>query len=555
MIPTAWREYWKFYRDERGVLAAGLVLSLGAPALIVPTVLLVRRAFDVVIPAGDPAQLGLLGLGLLGLTLAGEGLELAVRALTIRVTKTAVRELRGELLAHVAALPQTTADRMDHRALHACIVQDTDRIEALSSALLARFFPALVAGAAIGAVMLFLNWRLCLVLAVTAPLSLWAARALKRRLAASVRRFHRAFEGFSKGTLFVLEMLTFTRLHTAEAWELARQRRLHETARATSAEAAWLTTAGSALQNTIVATSGVIILVAGGAGVAAHTLSLGAMLSFYVAARAFHSQLRTVLQALPQVVAGHESLLALWRILGLDAAPVYAGKEHPALAGGVVLENVTFAYAAAPVLENVSLEIPAGRTLAITGPNGAGKSTLLHLLLGLHRPQSGRLLADGVAYDTLDLAALRRAMGVVAQDPVLFPGTILENLTYGTPGATLDEVRRAAKLAMADEFIAPLPLGYETPVGENGALLSGGQRQRLAMARALLRRPRLLILDEPTNHLDAPAVNRLLDNLRRLEPAPTIVIISHEPRVLAAADRVFHLPEKRLEIRPLPTAA
>ena len=97
MIPTAWREYWKFYRDERGVLAAGLVLSLGAPALIVPTVLLVRRAFDVVIPAGDPAQLGLLGLGLLGLTLAGEGLELAVRALTIRVTKTAVRELRGEL--------------------------------------------------------------------------------------------------------------------------------------------------------------------------------------------------------------------------------------------------------------------------------------------------------------------------------------------------------------------------------------------------------------------------------------------------------------------------
>ena len=146
-------------------------------------------------------------------------------------------------------------------------------------------------------------------------------------------------------------------------------------------------------------------------------------------------------------------------------------------------------------------------------------------------------------YEELNLSELRRGIGVVMQHPTFFPGTILDIITYGNPDANLDEVRRAARLALADEFIQRLPNGYQTEVGEDAMMLSGGEAQRLAIARALLRQPKVLVLDEPTNHLEMSAIDRLMSNLSRIENRPAIVTISHDAQVLRHAGIVYSLED------------
>ncbi len=171
---------------------------------------------------------------------------------------------------------------------------------------------------------------------------------------------------------------------------------------------------------------------------------------------------------------------------------------------------------------------------------------LVNLMLGFYRPCQGRVYADEHPLDDLDLVHLRRQIGVVTQDPMIFPGTIAENIAYGCPDADTEHIVRAAQTATAHKFITHLPQGYDTFVGEAGMLLSGGQRQRLAIARALLRRPALLLLDEPTNHLDDASVRRLLRNLRELRDAPAIVVISHNPYVVREAQHLYVLREGRI---------
>src|SRR5262249_7002345 len=151
------------------------------------------------------------------------------------------------------------------------------------------------------------------------------------------------------------------------------------------------------------------------------------------------------------------------------------------------------------------LDVQPRTSVAIVGLNGAGKTTMGLLVTGFYRPVSGRLLADGIPYEQLDVASLRRQMGIVFQHSLIFPDTITANITYGYPDATPEQIERAAQLAGVHQFVANLPDGYQTYVGDDGLLLSGGQRQRIAIARALLHQPRLLVLDEPTQHLDAPS--------------------------------------------------
>ena len=165
----------------------------------------------------------------------------------------------------------------------------------------------------------------------------------------------------------------------------------------------------------------------------------------------------------------------------------------------------------------------------------------MHLILGFYRPQAGVLYCDGRPYDEVDLSCVRRAIGFVPQNPQLFSGSIRENIAYGMPEASLQQIRRAASLALADEFIAKLPDGYETSIGDDGMRLSGGQRQRIAIARALLREPKVLVLDEPTNHLDIRAVTRLMENLRTLESQLALLLVSHDNDVIRYADDVYEI--------------
>jgi ABC-type multidrug transport system fused ATPase/permease subunit len=186
------------------------------------------------------------------------------------------------------------------------------------------------------------------------------------------------------------------------------------------------------------------------------------------------------------------------------------------------------------------------------GPSGAGKTTLVELVLAIRAPTRGRILADGVPYDEIDLARLRTVIGIVLQDPLLLSGTVRENIVHGDPGAAEGDFHAAVEAAGVDGFVDELEQGYDTPVGDGGQRLSAGQRQRIAIARALIRRPRLLVLDEPTSFLDARSVRAVLDGLAAVTPRPTTLVVTHDAAVAATADRSYWLQAGRLERRDAP---
>jgi len=265
------------------------------------------------------------------------------------------------------------------------------------------------------------------------------------------------------------------------------------------------------------------------------------MLSFFVTLRILSQYGASVIEIAPTIVLGNQSLLALHQLLTTAAVEPYQGAAKIDFQGEIKLEDVSFRYGKPAVLNGVNLVIQPRRTVALIGPNGCGKSTILHLILGFYRPNTGALYCDGRPYDEVDLSSVRKAIGFVAQNPTLFSGSIRENISYGMPEATLEQIRQAASLALADEFIIKLPDGYDTTIGDDGVRLSCGQRQRIAIARALLRQPKLLVLDEPTNHLDIKAVTRLMENLRPLESKLALLLVSHDREVVRHADDVFEI--------------
>jgi ABC-type bacteriocin/lantibiotic exporter with double-glycine peptidase domain len=294
-------------------------------------------------------------------------------------------------------------------------------------------------------------------------------------------------------------------------------------------------------QNVVFALCSVLILVVGGQAVGAGSMSVGELITFYIAFGLWNAYLKTIANSVPVILLGEEGLRALHELISIEDRPVYEGTNQIVFSGNVVLEDVDFAYDETPLLLKTNFEIQPGELTLLMGPNGVGKSTLINLILGFYRPQVGVVYADGQPYDALDVGDLRRQMGVVMQDPIIFPGSIAENIGYGCADVEREQIVRAAALSGAHEFIAQLPQGYRTSVGENGMLLSGGQRQRIAIARALLRSPRLLILDEPTNHLDSDGMTHLMQRLRTLEHAPAILMISHNAALMQQADRVYVL--------------
>ncbi len=238
----------------------------------------------------------------------------------------------------------------------------------------------------------------------------------------------------------------------------------------------------------------------------------------------------------------------------LQEEPGIASPAHPKPLpdpprGDISFRNVTFAYPSrseSPALANVSFDVAPGESVAIVGPSGAGKSTIFNLLLRFYDPLKGKVLVDGVAANAADVRALRGRMALVPQDMALFADTVMENIRYGSPGASEDEIRAAAKLAYADKFITALPLGYETYLGERGVTLSGGQRQRIAIARSILRDAPILLLDEATSALDAESEREVQKALERVMEGRTTLVIAHRLATVRRADRILVLNEGRI---------
>ena len=221
-------------------------------------------------------------------------------------------------------------------------------------------------------------------------------------------------------------------------------------------------------------------------------------------------------------------------------------KELPPVAGRIVYEDVSFSYEQSPVLHNVSFEVPVGSVLAIVGPTGSGKSTILNLLPRFYDPTHGRVTIDGHDLRDVTLESLRAQIGIVTQETILFDDTVANNIACGKPGATREEIMEAARRAHADEFVRAMPQGYDSRVGDKGVRLSGGERQRLAIARALLKNPPLLILDEATSALDTKTEKLVQEAIEELMRGRTVFAIAHRLSTIQHANRILVLEAGRI---------
>jgi ATP-binding cassette subfamily B protein len=246
---------------------------------------------------------------------------------------------------------------------------------------------------------------------------------------------------------------------------------------------------------------------------------------------------------LQRAVGATERLMELLRVRS-PVPETLAPKVLPSVGEGIVFEQVCFAYPSrpqSPALKNVSLHIRPGERLALVGPSGSGKSTLFLLLLHFYDPQSGAVRLNSVDLRDLTLSDARQPFRIVLQETIIFAASVLDNIRYGQPHASLDDVKRAATMAAASEFIEALPEGYDTFLGERGVRLSGGQRQRISIARAILSNPPILLLDEATSALDAESERQVQQALENAAHNRTTLVIAHRLATVQAADRILVL--------------
>jgi ABC-type multidrug transport system fused ATPase/permease subunit len=289
----------------------------------------------------------------------------------------------------------------------------------------------------------------------------------------------------------------------------------------------------------IVLWKGTSLIVAGTMTAGALTVYLAYLSKFFKPVK----DLASMTSAIAQTTVALERIQAI--LSADDIIQERADATDPGrLKGAITFEHVAFSYGDdAPVLRDVSFSIEPGQVVGIVGPTGSGKSTVLSLVPRFYNPTRGRVLIDGDDISTYKLASLRSQVGFVLQETVLFRGTIRENIAYGRPGATDEEVIAAAKIANADEFISRMPHGYDSPVGERGDTLSGGQRQRIGIARAVIRNSPIMILDEPTAALDTESERLVIEGLERLMEGRTVIMIAHRLSTIVDADKIIVLKD------------
>lgn len=291
------------------------------------------------------------------------------------------------------------------------------------------------------------------------------------------------------------------------------------------------------------------VLYYGGYAVSTGALSVGELTAFIT----YLSLLMWPMRAFGFMLSATQRALAaasrVFEIIDMGKASEQqsGGVRLESVKGEVTFDSVTFSYVKGkPVLKNVSFRVRPGEKLFLAGPPGSGKSTVLKLLLRFYEPDEGSIQIDGVDVREIDLDLLRDMVAYVPQEPFIFSGTIKENILFGNPDASMDDVIRVAKIAKIHDFIESLPQGYDTLVGERGITLSGGQRQRIAIARALLRDPRIVLLDDPVSNLDAETEHRLVEDLKEILKGRTVIIVSQRPSLATLADKVIVLEGGRI---------
>ncbi len=557
--------YFKLYKKYHYLLVLSVLASLIQSISLAPITWLIANIFDQAIPKQNNTILINNGILILILYICNMILAIWNRYIILKITKSVLQKLRQTILEKFYNFSRHYYTQTNHSNLHTIIIQDTWRVDIMSNMLVARLIPALLICIVLSGILLIVNWVLFLIIISMVPLLYILGITVGKKGKQKITNHHKIFAQLSKGMLFVIQTMELTIIQGAQEYEINKQGKLLNKYRIISSNTDFFNTTYNLFQSFITFATGIILLIIGGIMMSSGSISLGKILSFYVTVGIMRNYLNVILEAIPQMIDGHESLKTVYNLLQVQDEIPYHGTKTIDFLGKITFQNVKFQYSSSthyevqpsppdplshrrggenqPILNNINLEINPGETVAIVGENGAGKSTITYLILGFYRPLTGEILIDNYPLENLDINHLRAKIGVVDQEPIMIDGTILDNIIYGEYDVNIETVIKAAKIATAHQFIDKLPQKYDTLVGEGGVLLSGGQKQRIAIARALFRQPKLLILDEPTNHLDQGAISQLMQNIKEIEPKPSILIISHDGDIVKQADYVYNLKD------------
>ena len=456
-------------------------------------------------------------------------------------------DLRTRMYGHMHRLSLAYYDQAQTGALMSTITNDVSTVQGFASSSTLGILVDLMTIAGMLVLMFWLEWDFALIAVGVTPFLLLFVMRFKKAVKDATRNVRKR----QSDIVAVVEQgLGSIRAVKAFGRQDVEARRMADASRATVDAALAARRVKSLLSPTvtvIVALCTGYVLWRGTLLVVGGAMTIGALTVFLAYLSKFFKPVQDLAKMTNAIAQTQVGLERIERVLLADAViRDRTGAVDPgALRGAIAFEHVAFGYEGsdALVLRDVSFTIEAGQVVGIVGPTGGGKSTVVSLIPRFYDPTGGRVLVVGRDLRELSLAGLRRNIGFVLQETVLFRGTVRENIAYGRPDATDAEVAAAAKLANADEFIARMPHGYDTMVGERGDTLSGGQRQRIGIARALIRNSPILILDEPTAALDTESEQLVIEGLTRLMKGRTVIMIAHRLSTIRAADRIIVLKD------------
>ena len=540
-----------YLRPYRTLVVLSMLIFFALTMASLATPQLQRILVDDVLQATNPRALLLLVLvgGMALVRLLITVLSVLRGRIMVTVGARLGQDLRATVFERIQTLSLSFIDRQRTGDLMNRINHDTGHVQSFLQHQLPDLISQSLLLVGIVAILLVQSWQLALLILIPAPFIVWFSNTTRRRVR---HMYHQQWRSWDEANSILQDILSGIRVVKAFGNEE------YEVARFTEASAVYrnYTARNEATWNTVYPTLSFImglgnflILYYGGKLVQNGTFQMGELIQFSAYAGLIYGPLQ-FMSFVPRWF--HQAMTAAERLFEIvDEVPAIQdspqAQSMPEIKGDIRLENVTFGYRShEPVLKNITLDIKAGEMIGLVGHSGAGKSTLINLINRFYDVDEGAIYIDGVDVRNLVLTDLRRQVGVVLQESFLFAGTIYENIAYAKPGASVEEAIMAAKIANAHEFIVKFADGYDTRVGERGQRLSGGERQRIAIARAVLHNPRILILDEATSSVDSQTEQQIQGALQRLIAGRTTIAIAHRLSTLKDANRIAVLDHGEL---------
>lgn len=544
-LALIWAQRWR--------LAAGFaVMLLGRLAgLVLPATS--KYLVDEVAPRSRGDLIPLLALAIALATVVQVASSFAIARILGLAAQRTILALRRRLQAHVLRFPLIHLDQMHSGVLITRILTDPEGARHLLGSGLVSVAGAVMTGAVAVSMLFYLNTSLTLAVLVIFAAFGWGTRVQLNLLQPIFRDRGRLVGLLTAQLSESLGGIRTIKAYAAEKREeLAFASRVHDMFRAVAKTITRVALLDS-FATSIAGAVGIAGIVLGGTAILDGTMTPGDVVMYISVAALVVTPITQMASLGPEITEALAGLERVHEIMRLPREDEHCRVTGPCqrrtarISGEVVFENVSFEYKpTVRILRDIAFRARAGSTTAIIGPSGCGKSTLLSLIIGFGRPTQGRVLVDGVDLTMLELRSYRSQIGVVLQNDFVFDGTIAENIAYGRPSASRDEILRAACIAHVNEFAEALPSGYNTVIGERGVRLSGGERQRLSIARAVLTDPRILILDEATSHLDTANEVLIQEALASWGLGRTTFIVAHRLSTVRAADQVLVLEDGRI---------